>query len=502
MTNKIGDANIVLLLLSLLLAVLCLVGAHASITQEASEIIYDDDVVVKNLKLYVEGREFFIKAMAYNPVPLGIANMTASGFMGGGLCSPKKTVFNEYKSACFGSDYFDGVTANVDRLPPGPADNKGKLKPWWQDVWLRDFPKLVDLGVNTLRIYNINFLTKKFFEMYPDEYPGVKDKSVAANHVPFLDLAHKYGLKVIMPIITDAAFLKGTPDALIDKHIDAQVQEQGGHPALLMWCIGNEMDIINDAGLRETVNAKIARIRRRTYEIHGRKIPVTSAVVDYPEKYEFMVQNLDVDVFTTNAGYRDIYMDPLWAGETITRSDGTTFVFKGWKTLSKEYNKPLFVGEIGMHQLDDERTKELPDWFNQQWKAMVNHINDGCIGACFFEYSDELNKFGKQKHMGAVVLIENSKGNQNSMQMNFWEPDLVKDKAFIYKAIREGIPGSFQKYHMNADPFKLIGRQATAIEVKVRARSSGSHSTPIAFVTVASVFISIVLMSALVRHPL
>ncbi len=37
------------------------------------------NVVVKNQRLYVDGTEFFIKGVVYNPVPLGQSLMSASG---------------------------------------------------------------------------------------------------------------------------------------------------------------------------------------------------------------------------------------------------------------------------------------------------------------------------------------------------------------------------------------------------------------------------------------
>ncbi len=61
------------------------------------------DVIVQNNKLFVNGTEYFVKGMAYSPQPLGILSMDEQGNLGGGFCSSKKTVFDEYKSACFGS---------------------------------------------------------------------------------------------------------------------------------------------------------------------------------------------------------------------------------------------------------------------------------------------------------------------------------------------------------------------------------------------------------------
>jgi hypothetical protein len=62
---------------------------------------HGDNIVVKDLKLYLNCDEFIIKGMAYNPVPLGIQSMASDLTNGGGFCSPKRTPFGEWKSACY-----------------------------------------------------------------------------------------------------------------------------------------------------------------------------------------------------------------------------------------------------------------------------------------------------------------------------------------------------------------------------------------------------------------
>ncbi len=92
--------------------------------------------------------------MCYNPVPLGIKNMSLDLTGGGGFCSVKMTPYGEWKSACYDSDYFDGSGDISTRVPPGPSS-------WFQAVWQRDFPLLKELGVNTLRLYNVNPITRQ-----------------------------------------------------------------------------------------------------------------------------------------------------------------------------------------------------------------------------------------------------------------------------------------------------------------------------------------------------
>jgi hypothetical protein len=62
---------------------------------------YGESIILKDLKLYVNCNEYVVKGMAYNPVPLGIQSMKPDLTEGGGFCSPKKTPYGEWRSACF-----------------------------------------------------------------------------------------------------------------------------------------------------------------------------------------------------------------------------------------------------------------------------------------------------------------------------------------------------------------------------------------------------------------
>lgn len=73
--------------------------------------------------------------MVYQPVPLGIQSMAATGYGGGGLCSAKLTPYDEWKSACFDYDFFDGSASSEGRVPPGPDS-------WFAALWERDLPVL------------------------------------------------------------------------------------------------------------------------------------------------------------------------------------------------------------------------------------------------------------------------------------------------------------------------------------------------------------------------
>ena len=97
--------------------------------------------------------------------------------------------------------------------------------PSYSELWSRDFPLLKRLGANTLRVYH----------WLPNE-----------DHQPFLDAAHASGLRVIVTYdLTSAQFMPvGTAEERqqIIGNFTEQVARYKSHPAVLMWCFGNELN--------------------------------------------------------------------------------------------------------------------------------------------------------------------------------------------------------------------------------------------------------------------
>lgn len=406
------------------------------------------DVFIEDLKLIVRGEEYFVKGVAYSPFPLGVKSMKKSGEGGGGFCSAKKTVFGEYLSACFGSDMFDGTDSDPERDPPGPRGG------WWRAVWERDFEVMKRAGFNTLRIYNMNPLTKTFLANNPDEFEGVVAPEQGADHLPFLDYAFLSGFRVIVPVVSDESMLTNYGEARLKRIVEANVDELGNHPALLMWSVGNELNLAQRTDLRERVNMLMNYVRDYTQKRWKRRVPVMTVLLDKPGDYESLVNDLDVDLFVSNAGYRHLDFRPLWDGEK-----GTGFM--GFKEICRRTGKPLLFGEIGMHD-QDENTAKTPDWFNQQWKQVVDHVDDGCIGAVFFEYSDEpYTKPASESDMGIVKFAEaTSSAGKSSTDPNVWIPDKVIEKNIVFDSVANGHPNSsLRRYNLNTEVTALIGRE-------------------------------------------
>jgi len=393
--------------------------------------VRSSDIVVDNLKVFVDDEEFFIKAICYNPVPLGIATLASSGFGGGGYCSAKETPAGDYKSACYDSDFYDGSQDNPLRSPPGPAS-------WFLAIWQRDFPLIQQLGANTLRVYNTNPTTRQ-----ATLNPANGLLPFGKDHIPFFDLAATYGFKIIWALYADATFLAGGNTTLLQQYLRWQIDEVGNHTALLMFTFGNELNLYGVPSLIPIVNNAIAYAKSYLLSKWGRIVPFTTAVVDDPPSYPTLVQALNVDVFTTNAGYRGFSFSDLWSNPTT-----------GLYALSCQYNKPVFIGEIGFLSFNNSATQLYPNWVNQVWKDLVGHIDEGCVGGAFFEYSDEPYTKAdiNQQALGVVALSV----IDGSDQPNVFVADLATKKDIIFAALASGTYEG--DYNMNADAFTLIGR--------------------------------------------
>jgi len=468
MKEVLYNGKIALAMLMVLLVSCGWVIASPTVQMKAR---YDErDVFTKDLKLFVQGKEYFIKGINYSPQPLG--KPTNAGF-----CSAKRDPLNRDQNACIDEDYFDG----------SETDNGGRPKPvgpWWQKVWERDLPVIKELGANTIRVYHMVSITKTLIEKFPDIYGTKFNKAYGAIHTPFLDACEANGLKVIVPIVSEEDILTQTSETDLYRYIEARVDEVGNHNALLMWCIGNELGLYMKPELRKTVNKAIRKVREYTLQKWNRIIPITTSEIDLPPSYVPLAAEMEVDVFTANAGYRDVFIGQLWDADPNPQNN-----FPGWATLSKKWDLPVLIGEFGMHDADLQ-TQGRPDWVNQQWQSIVSRKKDGCIGGAFFEFSNEPMKPDAQKTMGLVKYdpAMDPVSGKDSTNPGVFVPDVLVRKPIIFDALKSGHPTSAsKKYCYSSDVYQLTGTTMTALDLKTvtpkpfveKTQPLPSHSSPV-----------------------
>jgi hypothetical protein len=321
----------------------------------------------EDLQLRVNGKAFFVRGMAYAPEPLGFpanAMQTKSQYgwnysQGAWLCGPaNQYAANDWQSPCADDDLFGTLALTT------PAN--GAYNAAIQAKWERDLDAMKKMGVNTLRLYNVN----------PD----------GKNHLPFLDAVAKRNMYVIYPALSNylareapGGFKKELVQAIVSETCPGKVQ----HPAILAYTAGNEITPVE--------NQEDASRIRQTMEIVKATCPgalVTYAHNDNPpdwvmannqngqsvlmEKFPLM-DFLTVNIYRKNPNNGDI--DAYYK-----------LFYSDIKGVTEKYRKPFLIGETGEHQND----RFKPFWFNYEWQYVVaNSTQVGNLGAVFFSYNDE-----------------------------------------------------------------------------------------------------------------
>jgi hypothetical protein len=271
--------------------------------------------------LLVDGQPYYIKGVAWNPVPQGGSH-------------------------------------------PNDLDFSG-----FADL---DIPLMQDLGINTVRTYE-----------------PIVDRVV-------LDKLHAAGIKVI-----NSAYNWGGADV---SSVDSVVNAVAGHPAILMWSVGNEWNYnglyvgigFDDAAAR--VNEVAQRIKSLDSDT-----PVATIYGELPST-QLVDQLNHVDIWGINV-YRGISFGDL---------------FDQWHGVA---DKPMFIGEYGADAYnanDDGSGSPIGYDPESQSNAVValtqeifNNIVEedaggnqrGVLGGLFFEWADEWWKAGNpnQQDAGGVA---------------------------------------------------------------------------------------------------
>lgn len=314
---------------------------------------------IEKLQLMVNGQPFYIKGMAYSPEPKGFPGNKIQGksphgweySKGAWLCMPANQYDeNDWKSPCDDDDFFGILKIN--------SEANSKYNEVLKDKWDRELDAMKAIGVNTLRLYNIN--------------------SVGKDHLEFLNEVSQRGMYVIYPILTDFMSKKSNYDKT--KVINS-IKEVCGNKAIIAYTAGNELPIFENADTLNRVNEVVKLIHENC---PGSL--VTYAMADDPSKWSLnngstsmLLEKVpDVDFITVNAGYR---------GDPSTPANTYSELFQAMKELTEKYSKPFLIGEVGRH---DNDTNYNAHWFNAFWKLNLEKSQDSHnLGAVYFEYNDE-----------------------------------------------------------------------------------------------------------------
>ncbi len=264
-----------------------------------------------------------------------------------------------------------------------------------ENIYNADFPLIKDMGANCIRTYR---------DM---KYDGV------------LDAAYKYGLYVIMeyPVPWNTDYTNNTTRTQVLNGVKRMVEKWKSHPALLMWCIGHEVNfnihITNINGTNTLLRDGTTTNRLKSWypflnEIAG-KIhqwespywhPVTygEGVSDatnfgiWKEGNQGGVNTLGNSVFYAD----DAHMNNLdiWGVQTYNGKGFSGGYFEEYSKLSK---KPLWIAETGCDAYDAinhiENQEYQSEYIEAQWNEIYNNLtirdrSKKCVGVTFFSWND------------------------------------------------------------------------------------------------------------------
>ena len=232
------------------------------------------------------------------------------------------------------------------------------------DVLERDFAQMADLGINTVRI--------------PHTMPP--------RHL--LDVALRHGLRVIVGLSAEqyVGYLidkRKAPD--IRKKIKQKVRTCAGHPALLCYVLGNEIQapIVRWLGRR-----RVERYLRSLYDAVKDEDPGGLVTyVNYPTTEYLELSFLDLLAF-------NVYLE-----------DHDRFRAYLTRLQNLAGDKPLLMTEIGLDSLrngEEAQAKSL-DW------QIRTAFEAGCAGTIIFSWTDEWHRAGAEVEDWAFGITEKSR---------------------------------------------------------------------------------------------
>ncbi|KAL0485434.1 1,3-beta-glucanosyltransferase [Acrasis kona] len=300
-------------------------------------------VTTSNQYIVVDGQKFFVRGVDYSVIPIG--NTPDSSYW---------------------ADTADNST-------------------FGRGVWQRDIANIKRMNGNTIRVYSMG----------------------GGNHTAFYDSLLANGIRIIMNMwVNWGNFSDSNYRASVLKDWSNFITKEK-HPAILMWCFGNELNQGGgkDGPLLSLVNEARAVVQK----------------IDTPNPRPITTTFADRDLANTVTTFFETSKLDVWSFQ-IYRGPSFYDLFAAFNKTVR-LRKPLVITEFGCDAYDNkaQRVDEAQhDSFNMKlWNEV--YANAGiCAGGLSFNYADEWWRCDKSK-----PSVQKNCGNvaQNTCFDDFWNQE-------------------------------------------------------------------------------
>ncbi|HEY9025954.1 MAG TPA: hypothetical protein VIP05_16755 [Burkholderiaceae bacterium] len=279
----------------------------------------------------------------------------------------------------------------------------------WDELWQRDLPNLVAMGVNTVRVYNM--MSR---QLNPDgSYPQPWNGGHLFTHANFLDACQAAGVQVLVGIgLPQTMFWSAPPGPVAapgeiefwTNVLSETAAQVGAHPAVLGFVFMNEWDAglvtypqpPGDPTNLDAVDYWWSQVEALAAAVKGAAPTklVGIAVHDDPNicggAASWMAECPDVDFWGVNS----------YQTSSFASVFGATPSGPGYDGVAGAALKPVLLTEWGMPATtrttpsDPSTICQTPQSIAKAAGVVAEMLPQAygeslCIGLCYFEYSDE-----------------------------------------------------------------------------------------------------------------
>ncbi len=254
----------------------------------------------------------------------------------------------------------------------------GEYGPWYDwslypENYTIDIPLIRRMGANAIRTYN--------------QRPTQKEA---------LDSFYERGIYVIMGFAVDAVYgdneVVDFENAVVRENITRcfldMVEHWKDHPAILMWCFGNEVNRVleeNDVDPSHWYSL-VDECAERAHELEGEDFhPVTTANGD---QRDWDIGDRGMNADDDSLPHLDLWSLQIYQGRSFDNA------FEDYEELSA---KPLLMSEFGCDAYDGRRNREdesmQREYLESQWLEISENLSsidqdNVCLGGVIFSWRD------------------------------------------------------------------------------------------------------------------